>query len=494
MVASERRLSYIVKVIRIVDRPFSRLRILISILLSPSFVSSGNTLSIQTYVKCFQFVNSDQVVIMDEDKITQELISEGSSNSTQNCYSDNKLAMEIAEHVNNESPCNDKQTSGKIQSTPHMTEEGVELEKPNKSCQEVDECNRDSRLDMGIGEQVNNQSLCYDKQTSSKINELRPEEGIGIKKRRKPCEEVDDCNRDSRLNMGIAEQVNNQSSCNDKQTSSNVIELQTKKGIGIENPGKPCEEVDECKGSYRWAMEIAERLTKESNDIWASCGVQKGKSLSDGRPGIEQPEKMSEELDENSSDNQLAMEIAERLNNKNNDIWTSEDQSAEDLSQLTEKELETETPEKSREKLHQCEKCECNFSRKYSLIYHVMSKHMDMKAFSCDICYVSFLSEDELATHQEQHSVDKTQACRLCRSTFTEVLELKGHMRTHAGEQTFICGICNKAFKEKKAMTVHLRKHTLDKEGNCPPDEVLKQAVDITDYIPESTSSSEVTV
>ncbi|XP_047523410.1 RE1-silencing transcription factor-like isoform X1 [Pieris napi] len=153
-----------------------------------------------------------------------------------------------------------------------------------------------------------------------------------------------------------------------------------------------------------------------------------------------------------------------------------------------------------------CVACDHKFKRLILLKRHERLVHSDLPQHSCPSCPATFISVEELTSHQERHAkraersyvcdvCDKTFAvrstlqrhiavlhkrepqfnCEYCPERFGSVSKLSRHLRTHAGERPYPCKYCNKSFIKSQHYTRHLRvKHRDEMRTGQSPDELYR--------------------
>ena len=137
-------------------------------------------------------------------------------------------------------------------------------------------------------------------------------------------------------------------------------------------------------------------------------------------------------------------------------------------------------------KPHSCEQCSKSFLRKVDMKNHLkihgprnkfacgkcgkyvlneksLLKHIDKgicertpnvnekKQFKCDICNVSFRTENNLNKHKENFVHDKF-SCSYCNKKFFHKTYYERHLQTHSSLKPFSCELCGLMFKSEKCV------------------------------------------
>ena len=95
----------------------------------------------------------------------------------------------------------------------------------------------------------------------------------------------------------------------------------------------------------------------------------------------------------------------------------------------------------------------------------------DQNGFSCNVCYDSFYTIDELAEHIKEHPHLPVQ-CNFCDKTFNKSHEFKRHSMAHTNARPYECEVCKQTFKLKQQFTKHYQKfhlstHPVDRPYIC---------------------------
>ncbi|XP_048479912.1 zinc finger protein 724 isoform X4 [Plutella xylostella] len=120
-----------------------------------------------------------------------------------------------------------------------------------------------------------------------------------------------------------------------------------------------------------------------------------------------------------------------------------------------------------RERKFVCDTCEKTFSKKSSLIEHIMLIHTGHKPFECRICTKTFRHRNCLINHKFSLSGKKPFQCNICTKIFKQTSHLKRHMLLHTGEKPFECEICKNLFSHSFTLKRHMLLHTGEKPFQC---------------------------
>lgn len=105
-----------------------------------------------------------------------------------------------------------------------------------------------------------------------------------------------------------------------------------------------------------------------------------------------------------------------------------------------------------------CHACSKIYTRKHSLITHIMS-HAGIKPYSCTDCGKSFRQLAHLHTHMKIHQESKNYKCEYCGRCFAQMTHLKRHMLLHVDEKPYTCEVCSRGFAYPSELRKHLDKH-----------------------------------
>lgn len=109
-----------------------------------------------------------------------------------------------------------------------------------------------------------------------------------------------------------------------------------------------------------------------------------------------------------------------------------------------------------------CEHCKKTFSSKFKLVRHALI-HSDKKPFSCTVCERTFHRKDHLKNHIKVHSpTKKLYECEKndCNKQYTSLLSYRKHLAVHSAEDgNLTCQICFVSFGTKEEILYHLKIH-----------------------------------
>ncbi|XP_050540127.1 gastrula zinc finger protein XlCGF42.1-like [Daktulosphaira vitifoliae] len=129
------------------------------------------------------------------------------------------------------------------------------------------------------------------------------------------------------------------------------------------------------------------------------------------------------------------------------------------------------------EKPFQCITCSKYFKNKQCLKKHLIRKHSDIKAYSCDICKRKFSLKDSLVSHKKIHVGSTQFACYLCNQRFKEKRYLQRHLGTHNKKNVLNCPMCMKEFTRKDNLDRHMRNTHLELENISNQEHTIRASV-----------------
>ena len=113
-----------------------------------------------------------------------------------------------------------------------------------------------------------------------------------------------------------------------------------------------------------------------------------------------------------------------------------------------------------------CPICEEEFESMSLKIYHISTKHMDVKLYDCSECSSGFITQNGLKRHIScVHRKNVGNICPTCGKTYYSISHLKDHISyVHEGKvkPRFKCSMCEESYSTKKYLENHMPVH----EGN----------------------------
>lgn len=114
--------------------------------------------------------------------------------------------------------------------------------------------------------------------------------------------------------------------------------------------------------------------------------------------------------------------------------------------------------------VYHCHLCTKIFTSKFRLNYHISYTHegkkKPKKEIICDICGLSFEGTFKLNRHMSVHTGNKAFKCSDCDKQYLDSNSLKNHVLTvHLQVKPYVCEICAMEFTVKSNMLRHLRRH-----------------------------------
>lgn len=112
---------------------------------------------------------------------------------------------------------------------------------------------------------------------------------------------------------------------------------------------------------------------------------------------------------------------------------------------------------------HVCPGCvdENEFRYRSNLVRHLEKDHANVFPLTCEICQKRLVSELDQRYHMTVH--DPTlKYCKVCDKQCVNLLELDDHNLIHCGIRRYTCHLCQHAFKTKASLKMHLVKHGIN--------------------------------
>lgn len=112
-----------------------------------------------------------------------------------------------------------------------------------------------------------------------------------------------------------------------------------------------------------------------------------------------------------------------------------------------------------------CDICNMTFATNQALRFH-QYKHNNLKPYKCKFCDASFRTPSTLKSHQIQHTEAKNK-CEICGMKSSTTGKLKIHMRTHSDDKPYQCSFCPSNFRQLSVLRVHEFVHTKKSNHKC---------------------------
>ena len=113
---------------------------------------------------------------------------------------------------------------------------------------------------------------------------------------------------------------------------------------------------------------------------------------------------------------------------------------------------------------YECDECSSRFRCKQRLIVHKRNKHP-----ICQFCSEKFNGRLSLKKHmQTKHSNERPFSCDMCSAKFKEKGKLNRHKKfKHSDERPFSCEVCSATFKDKNSLNIHRKIHSTERPYAC---------------------------
>ncbi|GFS90127.1 zinc finger protein 227 [Nephila pilipes] len=117
-------------------------------------------------------------------------------------------------------------------------------------------------------------------------------------------------------------------------------------------------------------------------------------------------------------------------------------------------------------KYFQCKICLKYYSTKLGLKRHLVV-HTGDQPYKCKICFQSFSHSSSLSTHSMIHKNIKRHNCKLCGKSFSMKISLTTHLLKHEGKEPYVCVICDRRFADQRQFKRHGMKHIPSEKSTC---------------------------
>ena len=118
-----------------------------------------------------------------------------------------------------------------------------------------------------------------------------------------------------------------------------------------------------------------------------------------------------------------------------------------------------------------CSDCHKNFTSKYDLNQHMVTKHGDgtQPAYMCHTCGITLQSRSGLLRHcKSQHLNQFNYTCGECGRKFRERHQYMAHVNNHVSVQPYVCSKCPMRFNRKDNKDGHEKICGDQQKSKCP--------------------------
>ncbi|KXJ72824.1 hypothetical protein RP20_CCG017182 [Aedes albopictus] len=116
---------------------------------------------------------------------------------------------------------------------------------------------------------------------------------------------------------------------------------------------------------------------------------------------------------------------------------------------------------------YQCKICQSSFSRKYIMEEH-MATHSNTYAYPCTLCDKKFNVKKYLKSHISTVHERNRLPCRYCSITYDRNYKLNNHIESAHGIQVrFVCDVCVMTYNSQDKLDVHMARHNQPHEMEC---------------------------
>uniref|UniRef100_A0A8D8Z6F1 Zinc finger protein 26 n=1 Tax=Cacopsylla melanoneura TaxID=428564 RepID=A0A8D8Z6F1_9HEMI len=92
-----------------------------------------------------------------------------------------------------------------------------------------------------------------------------------------------------------------------------------------------------------------------------------------------------------------------------------------------------------------------------------MLTHTGERPHACDICGSTFKDEWYLGVHMRKHNGEKPYKCNFCGEHFAARPAFTLHLKKHVGQKvslkSLVCQVCNLSFGSEEELTSHYPEH-----------------------------------
>lgn len=131
-----------------------------------------------------------------------------------------------------------------------------------------------------------------------------------------------------------------------------------------------------------------------------------------------------------------------------------------------------------------------------SLNMHVLTVHLNIRKYKCDLCYMTFKTSGHLTTHKHGHTKTRPYACNLCSIGYFKNYKLQDHFeKVHgivytAAEIRKICGRRDLTYLDEKTKEVRTNEFTCSQcDFSATQNIYLQRHLESMQYVFHSYSS-----
>ncbi|KAH8376810.1 hypothetical protein KR093_001449 [Drosophila rubida] len=126
--------------------------------------------------------------------------------------------------------------------------------------------------------------------------------------------------------------------------------------------------------------------------------------------------------------------------------------------------------DRSSESLPICQRCKEVFFKRPIYLRHVAESSCNIQEydFKCNLCTMSFMTNDELQKHKHLHRADKFFCHKYCGKYFDTIAECESHEYMQHEYENFVCNMCSMTFATREQLYAHLPQHKFQQRYDCP--------------------------
>ena len=106
-----------------------------------------------------------------------------------------------------------------------------------------------------------------------------------------------------------------------------------------------------------------------------------------------------------------------------------------------------------------CSDCDYKALTREAVRRHVIRIHLKLRAYECDICNKTFVSQPDRKLHMLRHYKLKPVQCDECDQRFYSSRELRRHKWAHSGQKPYACQDCQVSYGYLDSLKRHISTH-----------------------------------